>query len=108
MLLQGGHAIIYCSARQIGEWLAVFDQFNDMITDQVALNLARRPYCFYHSPATKSTALQNVVDTVIHTTKAGAGRAGHDMVHYRVFNRDLSRHPGYVNLIDNLPKLAIG
>ena len=79
-----------------------------MRTDDVPLILSRRPYVFIQNPMNKSCSLHNIHEFVAHSFKRGMGAAAFEMVDYSLHNRDLSRHPGYVNAIDNCPKLGPG
>ena len=112
MLRPGGHALIFSSIKQLVGWGEALQNAESgeqsMRTDDVPLILSRRPYVFIQNPMNKSCSLHNIHEFVVHSFKRGMGAAAFEMVDYSLHNRDLSRHPGYVNAIDNCPKLGPG
>ena len=110
VLRPGGHALIYSSVRQLVAWMDAIRNAEPgkMIVDSVPVVLSRRPHSFTSNPSTKTCTLHNMHDFVIHAYKRGKGMAAYDMVDYRLHNPDISRHPGFTNAIDNVPRLSAG
>ena len=67
------------------------------------------PGYYYTNSAIKTTAFGRISEMAVHVTKKGLNsKDAFALVNYDHFNFVFSRHPAWINIIENVPKLEDG
>ena len=119
LLRPGGHVVIFCSAEQFAQWVACFEdqkETGDAGKETTMYRVDKNDIVIVNSPGTyhsfahrMSTTPVTVTQKCFHAVRLGATRREEvNMVRYNNFGYIPTRHPGFVNVIDNVPKLGNG